>query len=256
MKKSKLLLCLIGGFICSICFCALLFNVEIVKAQNEETIISARTYEFDVSNNYNFSSATEASTMSYGRKQMGALTISGNITDTSTFKNKTAYGVGDDSVISFSYSYDGAYQTSTKEDWNLRSDSGTKVDEFDLSGSIDKGVLLVQTSSDGTTWVNAVNPITNFYASNPLGKTNFYTTDGSDVAQGKFYRVILAYKTGKYLRYDGWWIFGSEVWEEKRHVEVYEFYLVVNSGTISVLNLAVDESSLPEIEGFTQETIF
>ena len=50
-----------------------------------------------------------------------------------------------------------------------------------------------------------------------------------------------------------WW--KEDVYEDKRHVEIYEFYLVVNSGTISVHNLAVDESSLPEIEGFTQETI-
>ena len=237
---------------------SILFVVPNVLAVGEECTsitVTAKTYEFDVTNDYNFSSASEVSTMSYGRKQMGTLTISGNITDTSTFKNKAAYGVGDESVISFSYSYDGAYQTSTKEDWNLRSDSGTKVDEFDLSGSIDKGVLLVQTSSDGTTWVNAVNPITNFYASNPSGKADFYTTDGADVAQGKYYRVILAYQTGRKIGESGilWWI--KDVYEDKRHVEVYEFYLVVNSGTISLHNLAVDESSLPEIEGFTQETI-
>ena len=255
MKKNKLLLCLISLFVCSICLGVVLINVSAADAQSTSVTITAKTYEFDASNNYNFSSASEVSTMSYGRKQMGTLTISGNITDTSTFKNKTAYGVGDESVISFSYSYDGAYQTSTKEDWNLRSDSGTKVDEFDLSGSIDKGVLLVQTSSDGSTWVNAVNPITNFYASNPSGKTDFYTTDGADVAQGKYYRVILAYQTGRKTGESGilWW--KEDVYEDKRHVEVYEFYLVVNSGTISVHNLAVDESSLPEIEGFTQETI-
>jgi hypothetical protein len=131
MKKNKLLLCLISLFVFSICLSAVLIKVNAADAQSTSVTIAAKTYEFDASNNYNFSSASEVSTMSYGRKQMGTLTISGNITDTSSFKNKTAYGVGDESVISFSYSYDGAYQTSTKEDWNLRSDSGTKVDEFD-----------------------------------------------------------------------------------------------------------------------------
>ena len=127
----------------------IILNVFAVRAESNSITVNAKTYEFDANNDYSFSNASEVSTMSYGRKQMGTLTISGNITDKSTFKNKTAYGVGDDSVISFSYSYDGAYQTSVKEDWNLRSDSGTKVDKFDLSGSIDKGVLLVQISSDG-----------------------------------------------------------------------------------------------------------
>ena len=255
MKKNKLLLGLIFIFICSLSIVFIILNVFAVRAESNSITVNAKTYEFDANNDYSFSNASEVSTMSYGRKQMGTLTISGNITDKSTFKNKTAYGVGDDSVISFSYSYDGAYQTSVKEDWNLRSDSGTKVDEFDLSGSIDKGVLLVQISSDGSTWVNAVNPITNFYASNSSGKADFYTTDGSDVAQGKYYRVILAYQTGRKIGESGalWW--KEDVYEDKRHVELYEFYLVVNSGTISVHNLAVDESSLPEIEGFTQETI-
>ncbi len=255
MRKNKLLLGLNFIFICSLSIVFIILNVFAIRAESNSITVNAKTYEFDANNDYSFSSASEVSTMSYGRKQMGTLTISGNITDKSTFKNKTAYGVGDYSVISFSYSYDGAYQTSVKEDWNLRSDSGTKVDEFDLSGSIDKGVLLVQISSDGSTWVNAVNPITNFYASNSSGKADFYTTDGSDVAQGKYYRVILAYQTGRKIGESGalWW--KEDVYEDKRHVELYEFYLVVNSGTISVHNLAVDESSLPEIEGFTQETI-
>ena len=255
MKKSKFLLCLISVFFCVICLSTISFIVSAADTKSTSITVSAKTYEFDVGNSYNFSSATEVPTMSYGRKQMGTLTISGNITDTSTFKNRVAYGVGDDSVISFSYSYDGAYQTAVEEDWNLRSDTGTKIDEFDLSGSIDKGVLLVQTSSDGSTWVNAVNPITNFYATNTSGKANFYTTDGSDVAQGKYYRIVLAYKMGRKIGEEGalWW--KEDVYEDKHHVEVYEFYLAINSGTISVHNLAVDESSLPEIEGFTQETI-
>lgn len=228
---------------------------DVSASESTSIDVAVKTYEFDANNSYNFSSASEVSNMSYGRKQMGNLTITGNVTDTSTFKNKIAYGVADDSVISFSYFYDGAYQTSVKEDWNLRSDSGTKVDEFDLSGSIDKGVLLVQTSVDGSTWANVVNPITNFYATNTTGKANFYTTDGSDVAQGRYYRVILAYQTGRKTGESGalWW--KEDVYEEKKHVEVYEFYLVVNSGTISIHNLAIEESSLPEIEGFTQETI-
>lgn len=255
MRKSKLLICLMVIFVFLSFLAKTMINVNATNETSTSITVSAKTFEFDAKNDYNFSTTTGVSTMSYGKKQMGSLTISGNITETSNFKNKPAYGIGDDSVISFSYSYDGTYQTSVKEDWNLRSDSGTKVDEFNLSGSIDKGALLVQTSSNGSTWSNVVNPITNFYATNTSGKTNFYTTDGSAVAQGTYYRVILAYQTGRKTGESGmlWW--KEDVYEDKRHVELYEFYLVVNSGTISIHNLAVDESSLPEIEGFTQETI-
>ena len=113
MRKNKLLLGLILVFICSLSLVFIIPNVLAAGAESTSITVAAKTYEFDANNNYNFSSASEVSTMSYGRKQMGTLTLSGNITDTSTFKNKTAYGVVDDSVISFSYSYDGAYQTST-----------------------------------------------------------------------------------------------------------------------------------------------
>ena len=39
------------------------------------------------------------------------------------------------------------------------------------------------------------------------------------------------------------------------HIEIYEFYVCRNDAVISIHNLAVDESSLPEIDGYTQETI-
>lgn len=255
MRKGIVILGISLLFICCLSFIFITTNELPVEAENVSMTITSHSYEFDVNNDYNFSSASEVSTMSFGKQQLGSLSISGNITDQTTFSGITAYGVGDDSVVSFSYSYDGALQTSVKEDWNLRSDAGTKVDEFDIGGSINKGVLLVQTSPDGYTWFNAVNPVTDFYATNTSGKLNFYTTNGTDVAQGTYYRVILAYQTGRKTGESGalWW--KKDVYEEKRHVEVYEFYLVVNSGTISVHNLSVDESSLPEIDGFTQETI-
>ena len=39
------------------------------------------------------------------------------------------------------------------------------------------------------------------------------------------------------------------------HIEIYEFYVRRNDAVISIHNLVVDESSLPEIDGYTQETI-
>lgn len=237
----------------AITVCAIDSNAAI-NTINTETV-DVKSYEFDMGNDYNFSSGTEVSEMSFGKKQLGSLSISGNITDKGQYRGKTAYGTGNDSTVSFSYSYDGSLQTGNKEDWNLRTDSGTIVDEFNLNASIDKGVLLIQTSTDGYTWTNVVNPITNFYATNTTGKENFYTTEGMDVVHGKFYRVILAYKTGRKTGTTGslWW--KEDVYQDKRHVELYEFYLVINSDTISIHNLATDETALPEIEGVTKELV-
>ena len=248
-------------FIISICLLILLTSlfatVVIASANNAKAsntiTIDAKTYEFAEDNGYNFSSASEVSSMSFGKTQLGSLSISGEITDTSSYRNKTAYGVSDNSQISFSYSYDGSLLTDNKDEWHLIDDTGTSVDGFNLSGSVGKGVMMVQKSSDGSTWVDAANPVVNFYSSNSSGKSNFYTTSGTDVAQGMFYRVIMAYKTT--IRTSSGFIGIGQKWETKKHVEVYEFYLVVNSGTISVHNLAAAESDLPEIEGYTPEII-
>jgi hypothetical protein len=125
----------------------ILFVVTIiVSANNAQTrnmvTIGAKTYEFDENNGYTFSSASEVSSMSFGKKQLGTLTISGNITDTSTYRNKSAYGVGDDSQVSFSYDYDGSLLTDDKDVWHLVDDTGTSVDGFNLSGSIGKGAMI------------------------------------------------------------------------------------------------------------------
>ena len=246
------------AYVCTFVLLMLLLVATIIvsadNSQARSTItVGAKTYEFDENNDYTFSSASEVSSMSFGKKQLGTLTISGNITDTSTYRNKTAYGLGDDSQISFSYGYDGSLLTDDKDVWHLIDDSGTAVDGFNLSGSIGKGVMMVQKSRDGSTWVDAANPVVNFYSDNSSGKADFYTTGGIDVAQGMFYRVVMAYKTT--IRTSSGFIGIGQKWTTKKHVEVYEFYLVVNSGTISVHNLSNDESKLPEIEGYTPEIV-
>lgn len=234
-------------------------SAESSQVANNQIEIIAKSYEFDANNNYCFSDSKEVENTTYGKetgkKQLGKLYISGEITDTSTYRDKTAYGLSDNSKVSFSYSYDGAFQTDVKENYNLRVDEGTTIDEFNLSGNIGKGALLVQKSSDGYTWVNATNAITNFYESYNSGCNDFYTTAGEDIAQGTYYRVILAYKIGKKIGTSGALFWEKEVFEDKRYVELYEFYLVVNSGTISIHNLTVEDSMLPELDGYSQEEI-
>ena len=66
------------------------------------------------------------------------------------------------------------------------------------------------------THTNAANPITNFFTSFPNGVNNFYTTDGKDILQGTFYRIIVAYKMIITTKEGGWFGIGKE--QEKKNV--------------------------------------
>lgn len=208
-----------------------------------------QSYEMDEGAGYNYSSNNSVTSMSYGKSSMGALTVTGDINQEGTYRNTLAYGLESGS-LSFSYSYDGSYQNEAKGNWYIKSDNKTSVAGISLSGSIGKGVLIIQKSYDGSTYTNAANPVVNFFGTNTSGATNFYTTSGDDISQGTYYRVVVAYTM--YWKEDAFW-FPDE--KTKECVEVYDFYACINTGIISIHNLATDEATLPEIEGFTSEIV-
>lgn len=219
-----------------------LISMNTVSASQRS--IPSKLYELESSEGYSYSDTNLTSSFSYGRSGMGSLTISGDINQDSTFYSVAAYGTTGN--ICFSYSYDGAYQDGISENWNIVSESGSSFGGYDLGASIGTGVLIIQKSSDGYTYVNAVNPITNFFSSNPSGASDFYTTDGNDILQGTFYRVIVAYKM-QITTSKGFLGIGKKQ-ETKECIEVYDYYLCMNTGTISVHDLSVTASDFENEE--------
>ena len=211
----------------------------------------ANKYELDDNSGYNFENKEEITKFEYGKSSLGTFTINGNINDSSKFKEKQAYGVLNN--VSFSYSYDGTMHDNPSENWNISVDSATSIQNYDLTGSIGEGAILIQTSIDGVFYDNAVNPVTDFFKEKK-GRDNFYTTNGNDIAQGRFYRVIVAYETKMKTGTTGIWPFQKDVYEYKNNLEIYEFYLCRNDAIISLHNLSVDEDDL-QYEGYTSETL-
>ncbi len=91
----------------SILLCCMMFLIftfnnyqKINATQNIE--INATSYEFNNSSKYVLDDDNIVNEMTFGKKQLGKLTISGNITQESTFRNTVAYGIKEN--ISFSYS--------------------------------------------------------------------------------------------------------------------------------------------------------
>ena len=201
IHKKKILL---GLFLMALC--CLIFGIS---ANTRGYIAEAATiapmsqlYELEDNNGYNIKGQQEVTSFAYGRSSLGTFSISGSIEETSSYRGKTAYGVSGE--LSFSYSYDGFLQSNGPDSWNLSTDTATVVNDYNLTGSIGQGAVLIQTSTNGSFYENAVNPVTDFF-SNKKGRENFYTTDGSAVAQGCFYRVIVAYETCRKTGTKGFW---------------------------------------------------
>lgn len=210
------------------------------------------SYELSEGASYNYSGASPVSYLTYGRKTMGTFYIIGNFNEESTYQDKFAYGT--EETISFGYYYDGAYQTDVLENYNILADESTVVAGSTLSGSISKGALIVQKSYDGINWMDAANPVVNFFESNPAGVDGFYTTSGDDIKHGTFYRVTIAYKTGMKVDEKGILFWKEDVFDARENVEVYEFFICHNSGIISIHNLALEPSDF-ETDELDYETM-
>lgn len=252
MHKKKIIVGLFLIALCCLIFAGIGANTSVCVAEAATLTPAAQLYELPDNNGYNIEEQQEVTSFAYGKSSLGTFSVSGNIDDVSAYRGKTAYGVSGN--LSFSYAYDGALQGNNAENWNLSFDTATSVAGYNLPVSIGQGVVLIQTSTNGSVYENVVNPVTDFF-SGKKGRENFYTTDGSTVAQGSFYRIIVAYETCRKTGTTGIGPFKKDVFEYKNNVEIYEFYVCRNDAVISIHNLAVDESSLPEIEGYTQETI-
>ena len=127
-------------------FCGI--GATFASAATVTKVPTLQSYEMDEGAEYSYSSCNSVTSMSYGKSSMGALTVTGDINQEGTYRNTLAYGLESGS-LSFSYSYDGSYQNEAKGNWYIKSDNKTSVAGISLSGSIGKGVLIVQKSYDG-----------------------------------------------------------------------------------------------------------
>ncbi len=217
-----------------------------INAQAEElpeTInITGVCYEMPAAKAYDYNSAYLVDSMSYGSRSAGTLSINGSINKETKKSGILAFGTTGN--VSFSYNYNQNITNPKRKSWHIIEDREKKFLNRKLNGDIFNGVLIVQKSYDGVHYFDAVNPICNLFDIKKLD--NFYTSSGEDISRGVYYRLTIAYKTT---------INDGRVLSKKmRHMEVYDIYIVENSGTISIHNLSVDERVL-ESEEYTQELL-
>ena len=232
--------------ICGFLVAVLLLSVTVLIsgtafADQKNVSVSASIAQSD--NKFSMSSSDKVKTFRYGKGAIGSFQISGNINEETTYQGVQAVGL-ESGTIAFKYNYSGAYLKDSDTSWSIIDDGSKEIDSIKLDASIKKGVLLVQKSYDGRTWVNAAPPVVNYFATMKAGNNQFYTADGSDIASGTFYRIVIAYKmhkkTGNYGLFNA-----LTAYDEIYCVESYSFYACTNTGIISLHNMLIDESTIP-----------
>lgn len=242
--KSKRIL-----FLVSICF-FILMSLFCSFAEEKTIEIVPKIYEFD-KNDYDFANMHEVNQIVSGEASLGKLSISGDISKDSTLMGGMDNLGVESGVINFSYNYNGALLNSNIEQWHLNSDDKKKItinNKSEKLEKIKKGAFILKVSYDKENWINAVNPVINFFEDNPKGRDNLYTTDGQQLSKGCHYRIIFLYELSKGIKKVPFFGFETGPKEYKRYAEVCEFYLCNNSGIISIHNLGANIATISEAE--------
>ena len=231
LKKAFLVICITTAlFFCS------LGNLVPAKAEmpSSSMPITGSVYEFD----------SQDSKYEYGSEEplknpesSGSLSISGIFKLSSRSNGFQAFEV-QDGTIQFSYSgSDSLY--SDDAGWKISDDSCKSIDSITLDDEIGSGVVLVETSVDGKKWVISSEEEDAFSEESKVKKDNFYRTDDVQLANGRYYRVTIAFQTRRQTGKKNFLVLNE--YEYKKHIEVYQFYLQYSEKRAATVTKISDE---------------
>lgn len=189
--------------------------------------VSGRIYESDKDSHYEFSDKAEyAETTS--EKTYGTFMISGEISNVTTKSDIPAYEVSDGELKLF-YSYgDTLLLNEDKDSWHLIEDKSKTIDDLKLKENIQKGTIILQTSTDGLNWVDEVS-LTDAFSKTPIRTESIYSTKDVQLINGCYYRVIVAYELRIRTEESKVLFVNTDKFDYKKCVEVYEFYAYTNT---------------------------
>ena len=187
-------------------------------AETTTVPVTGNMYEFGEKGNYEINDDNATETLN----SFGTFSISGELVQTDSIGGVDVY-TAESGNVDFNYKYTLPSNVDESE-WHLSDDSGKKVCGSTLGSKIGKGVILIQTSKDGSKWVDETS-LTNVFAGTNASYKPVYTTKSIQLVNGCYYRVIVAYK---YERLEGKkkvLFVETDDKEYDKIAEVYQFYL-------------------------------
>ncbi len=168
--------------------------VGVCYAQEQKIAVEGNVYEFEKDSHYEFSENTSPKSTKKA-DTYGTFSINGNIAEVSEKNGVPCYRV-EDGNLKLYYNHSNALLRAAEDEWHLVDDKSKEIDEINLDEDIMKGALIVQTSKDGKSWVDAVS-ITDAFNATPIRTAAIYTTEDVELINGCYYRIIVAYKASK-----------------------------------------------------------
>ncbi len=196
--------------------------------------VSGCSYELTDDSAFDISKATVKSTLCYGKRSLGNLTIGGALDGTSSYQGVPAYGVTGE--VAFNYSYGGEHQDEDNYTWNLESSDAKNVAGVSVSKKVAKGAVIVQRSADGQTWETMLTE-TNVFNKNTSGLPNFFAVSEADAKSGYFYRVMIAYRMSHRTGTDKFLFIQNAQYEYREFLEVYDFYICYNQNPVKLRDI-------------------
>ena len=223
-KKTKVGLIFIIVMTFVVCGCCFGNGIN-VYAQDAETNIDGKYYEFDKKSDYEFSEA-ESFKSTADIQTYGTFSLSGNLVNSNDSSGIKSFGV-DGGNVSFIYKYDDVLLKAKEDEWHIIDDKGKKVDSQKLDEKIMKGVMILQTSKDGKKWIdNEI--VTNLFGKTATQNEEFYTTTDVQLSSGCYYRIIYAYELSIKTESSKILFIENDKYDYKKCLELYEFYLYDN----------------------------
>ena len=174
-------------------------------------------YEFDGESDYSFKEGKVVEDVD----PYGSFSVSGSYSKTST-KDVPSYYV-EEGILKISYTYNNDLSKQKDKEWHIVSDSEQTVNNIDLDDDIANGALILQVSKDRKSWATEYVE-TNAFENKEKRTGAVYSTTDVQLNSGCYYRLIVAYKLGKYKDTTTILFYEHKNYDYKKYAEVYEFY--------------------------------
>lgn len=216
-----------------------------VYAEAKSESVPGSLYEFSEKDHYDYSVAEPTSDITQNNT-LGNFSLHGEVSADGDYNGVPSYVVSAGNA-ELTYSYSDSLLTAPEDEWHLVKDNSKKVAGLKLDSDIDYGTLILQTSKDGKSWVNDVT-LTNVFKETPENQESFYTTKSVQLANGCYYRLIVAYKMQRTTGQNQVLFVKTDEHEDKKVAEVYEFYLHDTSNAINDTTLSKNLGKLTKTE--------